>query len=119
MASAATGICFALSEHQAGALRPETRLAIGERFAKLAMLRLDTIGDPGFDFAGTARAEGARVLRTYLDADFYRTHGPGAGEATLVGIISSVLEIVEKVVADEMAYRQTEAGGWSTLCTGR
>ena len=31
-------VCLALSEHQARALRPETRLAIGQRFAKLATL---------------------------------------------------------------------------------
>jgi hypothetical protein len=34
-----------------------------------------------------------------------RFMAPGAGEATIAGIISSVLEITERVVASELAFR--------------
>ena len=78
-ASAATALCYAMQElQQNGGLTSATRTAGGERVAQVAQLRLDSLGEID-DFNAVARAEGRRVLRAYLDADFYCTHGPGAG----------------------------------------
>jgi hypothetical protein len=66
VANAATGLCHGLAEYKNGGLTDKTRMANGERIAAVAILRLDTIGDPGLDFFGVARVEGAKILRTYL-----------------------------------------------------
>jgi hypothetical protein len=102
MAPAATPT--AMQEFQQnGGLTSAIRTAGGERVAQVAQLRLDSLGEID-DFNAVARAEGRRVLRAYLDADFYCTHGPGAGEEALDSILSELLEIVDRVVADELAW---------------
>ena len=55
------------------------------------------------DFPAVAREQGKAVLRTYFDADFYRTYGEGAGEGVLNAAIDGVLEVVAKVTAIERA----------------
>ena len=55
------------------------------------------------DFPAVARAAGKAVLRTYFDADFYRTYGEGAGEGVLDAAIDGVLEILSQVTAIERA----------------
>jgi hypothetical protein len=55
------------------------------------------------DFPAVAREQGKVVLRRYFDADFYRTHGKGAGEGVLDAAIDGVLEILSQVTAIERA----------------
>jgi hypothetical protein len=105
VASAACGLCYSLGEYQNGGLTDKTRMVNGERIAAVALLRLDSIGSPGLDFFEVARVEAAKILRTYFDADFYRTYGVAAGETTIDEIISSVLEITKRVVAIELEFR--------------
>ena len=101
MASAATGLCFAMTEFQNGGLRPATRTENGERIAALYWLQQAHAGE--MDFPAVARAAGKAVLRTYFDADFYRTYGEGAGEGVLDAAIDGVLEILSQVTAIERA----------------
>jgi hypothetical protein len=101
MANAACGLCFAVQEHQQlGALTSTTRTTNGERIARI--YHLQQAHADKLDFPAVARAEGARVLRTHLDADFYRTH-TGAGEWTINMIVDEVLAIVGRVTAVERA----------------
>jgi hypothetical protein len=101
VASAATGLCYAVHEHQQlGALTNTTRTTNGERIARIYHLQQAHEGK--IDFAAVARAEGTRVLRSCLDADFYRTHA-GAGDWTINMIVDEVLAIVGRVTAFERA----------------
>jgi hypothetical protein len=102
VASAATGLCFAVQEHkQLGALTRTTKMTNGERIARI--YHLQQAHADKLDFAAVARAEGARALRTYFDADFYRTHAD-AGEWTINVVIDEVLAIVARVTAVERAW---------------
>ena len=51
------------------------------------------------DFEVAARREGGRVLRSYFDADFYRRHGPDAGETMIDALITETLAVVDRVTA--------------------
>ena len=102
VASAATGLCYALQEYQNGGLTSTTKMTKGERIARIYHLQQAHAGK--LDFPTVARAEGARVLRTYFDADFYRRYGPGAGEWTINMIIDEVLAVVGRVTAHERAF---------------
>ena len=102
MASAATGLCFAMQEFQNGGLTSTTKMTNGERIAALYWLQQAHGGK--IDFPAVARAAGKAVLRTYFDADFYRTYGEGAGEGVLDAAIDGVLEVVAKVTASEKAF---------------
>ena len=94
-----TGLCFALNEYQNGGLRPETRRAIGERTARVAMMQLE-LGDQ--DFAVHAR--GARhILRQYLDADFFRRHSFEQADEAIDMFVGELLGVVDRVVEDERA----------------
>jgi hypothetical protein len=102
MASAATGLCFAMQEFQNGGLTSTTRTENGARIAALYWLQQAHAGE--IDFPAVARAAGKAVLQTYFDADFYRTYGEGAGEGVLDAAIDGVLEVVAKVTASEKAF---------------
>jgi hypothetical protein len=101
-AAAACAICQGLAEYQNGGLTSTTRAAGGERVAALYWLQQTHAGR--IDFPAVARTEGRRVLQTYLDADFYRCHGPGAGEGTLGLFIDAALEVLAQVTAFERAF---------------
>jgi hypothetical protein len=101
-AAAACAICQGLAEFQNGGLSPTTRAAGGERVA--ALFWLQQAHAAKLDFPAVARAEGARVLRLYLDADFYRCHGPGAGEGTINMVVDEVLAVLAQVVEFERAF---------------
>jgi hypothetical protein len=64
-------------------------------------LQQSTLGQ--INFSTVARVEAKCVLRTYLDADFYRRHGTAQGEAALDLFIDEVLQILAKVTAFERA----------------
>jgi hypothetical protein len=100
-AAAACALAQALTEHQNGQVRPETRLAEGERIAKMFELQEATLG--AIDFPAVAREHGRRTLRTYFDADFYRCHGRGASEVAMSVLIDVALEVLSKVTAHERA----------------
>jgi hypothetical protein len=102
VASAATGLCQGVAEYQNGGLRPETRLANGERIARI--YHLQQAHADKLDFPAVARAEGVRVLRQYFDASFYERYGPGAGEWTTNMIVDEVLAVVGRVTALEAAW---------------
>ena len=101
VASAATGLCFAVQEHQNGGLTSTTKMTNGERIA--ALYWLQQAHADKLDFPTVAREQGKAVLRTYFDADFYRTYGPGAGGWTLDMLIDEVLAVVGRVTAVERA----------------
>jgi hypothetical protein len=94
-ASAACALAQALTEHQNGKLRPETRLAGGERIAKMFELQEATLGE--IDFPAVAREHGRRALRTYFDAS------QGASETAMNLLIDGALEVLSKVTAHERA----------------
>ena len=109
MARAATGLCFAMQEYQNGGLRPETRLANGERIARLFELQEATLGE--IDFSLVAREQGRIALRRYLDAnDFYCHHSAEQGDAVLEMCIDDVLAVVAKVTAFERAMANWTGG---------
>ena len=93
-----------LAFHETGRMTPEIKAAGTEKIARLAQLELDTLGEIE-DFAGIVHREGLCRLRKLLDAEFFQAHGAAAGEAVLSNLISGVLEITQKVVALEKAFR--------------
>jgi len=97
VASCATALCVGVEELHAGGLRPSTKMESGERIAKLFWLRQGAPAD--LDFEVAARREGGRVLRSYFDADFYRRHGPDAGETMIDALITETLAVVDRVTA--------------------
>ena len=106
VASAACVVAQATQDYrQWGELDPRTKVAGGERIAKVALLQLDHgLGD--IAFADIAREQGKIRLRQYLAADdFYCHHSTEQGEAALDLAIDSVLEITAKVVREERTFR--------------
>ena len=100
VASAVTGLCFALNEYQNGGLRPETRRAIGERTARVAMMQLE-LGDQVF----AVHARGARhVLRRSLDADYFRRYSLEQADEAIDMFVGELLAVVGRVVEDERAF---------------
>ena len=100
-AAAATALCRALEQYQNGGLTHEVRMAGGDRIGKVVMLKMAFFDEEKFDLI--AHAEGKRVMRRFFDDDFYRRHGPGAGEATMDHFINEVLEVVAHVIKLEKA----------------
>ena len=72
-----------------------------QRVARLYELQMAHAGET--DFASVARAHGQTALRRFFTLDFYRAHGPGAGEAALDEAVEEVLEILGRVTAFERA----------------
>jgi hypothetical protein len=86
-----------------GALGPRTRAEGGECLARVCKLQLEHFGE--IDFAVVARREGKRVLHQRHDATL-QAHlrlSAAATDAALDQIIGWVLNITDKVVADERA----------------
>jgi hypothetical protein len=95
-AAAVTGFSQAMMEYQNGGLAPATRLANGERIARMYELQQVYAGEVAFEVV--ARAEARVVLRQYLAADgFYGRHTTEQGDAVCNELISHVLEIVGRV----------------------
>lgn len=100
MANAAIAICRGWEElEKSGCLTAATRKAGAERIYRLHELRR---GMEDAEFIAASRA-GKQLLRQHLnpDPDFYRRHGPNAGEATLDNIITEILAAVDWVAKFE------------------
>src|SRR3954470_12291781 len=91
-------------QQERGFLAPSTKTAGGDRIAKIAELQLDhELGDD--DFFRSAHEQGKCVLHRHFNADLFRQHGLGEVDVALDKAISSVFEIVNRVVRDERIYR--------------
>lgn len=101
VASAVTGLCFAVAESQNGGLRSATRTENGERVARMFELQEAHAGE--IDFPTVARAAGKVVLRQYLGNDFYRQYSTEQGDAVLDMFIDETLAVLARVTAVERA----------------
>jgi len=92
VAGAAGTIALPLWEFQDRGLTTHTKMAGGEAIAKLYKLRQYMIGT--WDFAAIARTHGRVVLRECC--------GSGITDATVDALIDEVLDILAKVVRDQL-----------------
>lgn len=94
-------LCAGIFELQGGGLDPALKAEGGRRIAVLYTLQTAHAGET--DFASVAREHGRIALRRFFTLDFYRAHGPGAGEAALDEVVDEVLAILGRVAAFERA----------------
>jgi len=93
VAGAAGNLALALSEFQDRGVRTRTRVANGEAIFELFRLRQRLISG-AFDFDRIAKEHGKLVLREACGRD--------VADATVDLLIDSVLEILAKVVRDQL-----------------
>jgi hypothetical protein len=104
VASATGFFAIGLLEYQdGGRLCPETRVAIGERVGRVAMLQLDhEAGDA--DFAIQARGA-APLIRQAFDENYLQRYTPQQVDRKVDFFLNELLAIVDRVVASERIFR--------------
>jgi hypothetical protein len=104
VADAAIAFASAMLDFAAeGAMTAATRSRGGTALARLALIRLDTLDDTDFDT--TARTYGRQILLQRHGADLRQQFGK-IPETVITELISHVLNISAKAVADERAFRR-------------
>lgn len=99
-ASVACALCYATAEKQdRGAVSNATREAGGSRIARLFELQEAHAGE--VDFPTVAYEQGAKVLRTYIQAE---QHSPAASEFMIGWAMDSVLDVLHRVTASARAW---------------
>jgi hypothetical protein len=108
VADATTMLCRTVEEYITSGVTEAVQNAGTERIARVAELQLaHERGDR--DFFIIAHQEAKRILRPYLNGDFYQRYSLDESEAALDLFIDDVLTIVSKVVAAERRWQTDHA----------
>jgi hypothetical protein len=107
VADATTMLCRTVEEYITSGITEAVQNAGTEQIARVAELQLAHGDDRAF--SAIAHREAKRVLRPYLNGDFYQRYSLDEGEAALDLFIGDVLTIVSRVVAVERRWQTDHA----------